>query len=500
MSSKFFFPSAFHDLYQPSPCEKRVWLKANRPELAADDTDFKNLLSSRGQLLEQVHLDTLGDYYVPDYREGDFRGGFKATLELMSKGVPVIYQGVFLNEQNKLAGIPDFLILDEQSKRYVIRESKLAVDLNNHPEILLQIGIYRMLLRNTLGYDPRIEVLCGDGTIEGGLDIPSEGQVLETIDYFQGLKLGLEPDEPVGYSKCQQCVFKGYCWNKALESRDIATVAGLDQKAARKLWGMGIRNYDHLYEFSEELLAQVERPWGRRTQRIGPPLAAKIKRQVNSLITERHQVLSAPELPPGYLSGSRPVMMFDIENDVFDPVFGVKVYLWGCLLATGIDQLETRLVLSPPGTDGDRNGWSEFLDYAGTVFESYGDIPFVHYSSHERTWVKRYIERYGDPDGIGQRILNNLWDIYAAITRSLVLPIPSYGLKCVERIAGFKRSQEEFGGLWSIIMYDRYLNAGSPQEARDIISEIMKYNEEDILASYKIYTWYEDIAASAIGS
>lgn len=500
MTRKFFFPSAFYDLYRPSYCEKRVWLKANRPDLAADDTDFKNLLSSRGQLLEQAHLDSLGDYYVPDYRRGDFRGGFNSTLELMSNGVPVIYQGVLLCEQDKLAGIPDFLILDEPSNRYVLRESKLAVDLNNHPEILLQIGIYRMLFRNTLGYEPGLEVLRGDGMIEGGLDIPSEGQVLEAMNYFQELKLGPEPDEPVGYSKCQQCVFKGYCWDEALKRRDISTVAGLDQNAARKLWGMGIRTYDHLYEFSEELLAQVERPWGRRTQRIGPSSAAKIKRQVNSLITDHHQIISVPELPPGYLPGSRPVMIFDIENDVFDPVLGVKVYLWGCLLATGIDQLETRLVLSPPGADGDRDGWFDFLEYAGTVFESYGDIPFVHYSSHERTWVRRYIERYGDSDGIGKRILNNLWDIFAAITRSLVLPIPSYGLKCVEKIAGFKRSQEEFGGLWSIIMYDRYLNAGSPQEARDIISEIMKYNGEDILASYKIYIWYEDIAASAIGS
>lgn len=494
MSSKLFFPSAFYDLYQPSFCEKRVWLEANRPELAADDTDFKNLLLSRGRLLEQAHLGSLGDYYIPDYRAGDFRGGFKATLELMNSGVPVIYQGVLLAEQDRLAGIPDFLILDQQSDRYVLRETKLATDLDSHPEISLQVGIYRMLFYEILGYEPGLEVLRGDGTIEGNLVVPSKSQVLDAISHFQGLRLGPEPDEPVGYSKCQQCVFKGHCWDGALKGRDIATVAGVDQNAARRLREMGIKTYDHLYEFSEELLARVERPWGRRTQRIGPSSAAKIKRQVNSLVKEKHEILSVPELPPGYLPGSRPVMMFDIENDVFDPALGVKVYLWGCLLATADGQLKTELILAAPGTDGDRDGWFDFLEYAGTVFEIYGDMPFVHYSSHERTWVGRYIERYGDPEGTGQRLLNNLWDMYAAITRSLVLPVPSYGLKCVEKIAGFKRSQEEFGGLWSIIMYDRYLNASTPQEARRIMGEIMKYNREDILASYKIYMWYENIA------
>jgi len=120
-------------------------------------------------------------------------------------------------------------------------------------------------------------------------------------------------------------------------------------------------------------------------------------------------------------------------------------------------------------------------------------IPFIHYSSHEQTWVKKYIERYRDPEGIASRVLDNLWDMYPAITRSIVLPVASYGLKNVEKVAGFTRSQDEYGGLWSIIMYDQYLNAVTQEDADRIIEKIMIYNYEDILASYKVYEWLESI-------
>jgi len=487
----YFTPSLFHNLYQPFKCNKRVWLKANHPELADDDSDFRNLLVTRGNLLEESHLSSFNDWYRPSYT--NLRDGYRATMDLIKNHAPVIYQGVLIDQKNNLLGIPDFLILD-QSGTYKLRESKLAVDLPAHPEIFLQLGIYRIIAKEALGYEPDLEILCGNGQIVSELSVSDKEEVFSAIEFYKSLQNGNEPEEPVGWSKCQQCVFRGYCWDGAIERRCVATVPSVDQGAAKKFWDIGVKTYDHLYEFSDELLVNIERPWGNRLQRIGATRARKIKLEVQSLITQQMKVISRPFLPPGYSPGKRPVIMFDIENDVFDPELGVKVYLWGCLLITDEGIQEPALILADKGIEGDRDGWFSFLEYADRIFVKYGNIPFIHYSSHEQTWVKKYIERYGDPEGIASRVLDNLWDMYPAITRSIVLPVPSYGLKNVEKVAGFTRSQDEYGGLWSIIMYDQYLNAVTQEDADLIIEKIMIYNYEDILASYKVYEWLESIS------
>lgn len=40
------------------------------------------------------------------------------------------------------------------------------------------------------------------------------------------------------------------------------------------------------------------------------------------------------------------------------------------------------------GPDGDRQSWEDFLQIAKGIFEQYGDIPFVHWASYEKTYLK----------------------------------------------------------------------------------------------------------------
>ena len=169
------------------------------------------------------------------------------------------------------------------------------------------------------------------------------------------------PLEPVGWSKCGFCVFRNACWDAAVRDKDIATVPYVDQGAWHQLFGSGVKNYHQLYELSEELLAEIKRPWGKHRRRIGPARARKIKQQIQALKTNRIIMASPPPLPPGYRPGTRPLMMFDLENDVFDPDLGVKVYLWGCLLVKESGTPAAKLIVAGPGVEGDRQGWLDFL-------------------------------------------------------------------------------------------------------------------------------------------
>ncbi|KJS68185.1 MAG: hypothetical protein JL50_04510 [Peptococcaceae bacterium BICA1-7] len=466
-------------------------MNVNYQHIAEDDSAFKELLYRRGKALEEKHLKDLGRYQKPEFLSGDFAKGFSETIKLTNNKVEVIYQPVLWDAENGFLAIPDFLIFDQYKERYKIRDAKLAVDLQNHPEISLQLGLYRMLFYNLVGYVPPIEVLKGDGQI-----VDFEPATAEAVTQIKDLILSIrelkeEPSEPVGWSKCSQCVFFSFCWEKAKKINDIATVPYLDQGAWRELTEKGVLNYDYLNEFSEELLAELKRPWGGRKQKIGSTTARKIKRQVASLVSGEMIIKNVPKLPHSYIPGQRPIVILDIENDVFDLELGVKVYLWGMLSVSYEGLQEPKSIIANSGVEGDRQGWFDFLGHASYLFNTLGEVPFIHYSNHERTWIGKYIERHGDLAGVGQKILDNLWDMYACISNSFFLPVHSYGLKNIEKCIGFKRSQEEYGGLWSIVCYDAYINAKTNEEAQGVLTKILTYNSEDLLATWEIYTWLE---------
>jgi predicted RecB family nuclease len=81
-----------------------------------------------------------------------------------------------------------------------------------------------------------------------------------------------------------------------------------------------------------------------------------------------------------------------------------------------------------------------------------------------------------------------------AIQRALCLPIPSYGLKQVEQYAGFQRSQADYGGLWSVVRYREWLEAGTSDERERIADELLRYNREDCEAMQWVMEWAERAA------
>jgi predicted RecB family nuclease len=138
---------------------------------------------------------------------------------------------------------------------------------------------------------------------------------------------------------------------------------------------------------------------------------------------------------------------------------------------------------------GDKEGWEDFLRNADIIFKEYGDIPFIHWHHYETTKVKSYVNRYGDPRGIAQRVLNNCIDLLKITREALVLPEYSYSLKVVEKRTGFKRTMEEFGGDWSIVQYIRAVETNDENLRQKIMSEILKYNEEDLKATWAVLQW-----------
>jgi predicted RecB family nuclease len=180
--------------------------------------------------------------------------------------------------------------------------------------------------------------------------------------------------------------------------------------------------------------------------------------------------------------------MFDLEGmpphlDELD-----KIYLWGAQVF-GENPSEFKLALSGLGVNGDRDGWIGFLYNAKQVFEAYGDIPWVHWAPYEQTYLRRYAERFGDPEGIAARVEANLLDLLTVTRDSLVLPLASFSLKVVEDYVGFERKEAEYGGAWAMATFIEATETSDEERRKELMDKIIAYNREDLEATWAVFRW-----------
>jgi predicted RecB family nuclease len=477
--------SDIYTLFSPSYCERRVYLDAHGVP-GAGPGEFGKLIAELGREHEKRVLKTFPQYINLAGGEMDRRAA--RTLEAVRKGGGVLYQGVLIGRpdgsRTEITGIPDLMVRKNGS--YVITECKLArhADRTNHPEIGLQLQLYGWLFEKNFGMKPAgLEAFLGDGTL-AEIPFSGGGDALHALDLIKmNASLGREPYSPVGWSKCGGCAFSERCWKIATDSRDPAIIPDLDQSAVKTLRESGVKTLEDLTgRYTPRSLAEVRRPVGTVMKRIGIT-AGRILMHAEALKGSQHIVLQAPAIPD-----SPNMVMFDLEG--LPPWFDEldKVYLWGTQVF-GEQKGEYQAAMAGFGEDGDREGWFRFLENSAAILKSFGDIPFIHWHHYETVKVKSYIDRYGDRKGIGKKILENCRDLLQITKKSIVLPVPSYSLKVIEKLAGFRRSMEEFGGDWSIAQYIRAVET-EDRAARDgIVAEIQKYNREDLEATWAVLQW-----------
>lgn len=477
--------SDIYSLHSPSKCPGRVYYRQHGYEEAAPGP-FEQVIFRLAERHEREHLGTFP--HAVDLSEGPISERSRRTLDAINQGSQVIYQGVLIADTElvgipvRILGIPDFLIHKDDG--YIVRDSKLAQRIDAHREISLQLQLLGWLLEQTSGKPPiSLEVHNGANeilpiTYDGG-----ESALAEMTQILQ-MKMATEaPYTPVGWSKCGGCGFMDHCWTEAEACKDVALLVGIDQGLAVELRNRGIVTYhDLLKRFDAETLSDISRPWGQRYQRVGKK-SESILRMAEAMVTGREIYLDSPRIPR-----SANYVMFDLEGlppycDELE-----KIYLWGTQVY-GEQPGEFTPAVAGFGEGGDEQGWRDFLRNARAIFDEYGDIPYVHWASYEKTKISLYIERYGDPEGIAQRVLDNLLDLLPITRNSVALPLPSYSLKVIEKHVGFQRTMDEFGGDWSIARYIEAVETEDETLRKDVMDEILQYNQEDLEATWAVFQW-----------
>jgi predicted RecB family nuclease len=156
---------------------------------------------------------------------------------------------------------------------------------------------------------------------------------------------------------------------------------------------------------------------------------------------------------------------------------------------TRTDELRPGTSATSRRCSGDREGWLAFLAAARDVLSRCGDVPFVHWASYEKSKLARYVERYGDPDAVAGRIGANLVDLLEVTQAAVVLPLPSYSLKVVEKHIGFQRTLPEANGDWSMAACIEAVESEDAGRRAQLMDEIRQYNQEDLDATWAVLEW-----------
>ncbi|MEZ0370072.1 MAG: TM0106 family RecB-like putative nuclease [Candidatus Sericytochromatia bacterium] len=482
--------------FKPSRCQRRVHLIHHPPESQvpaatayythAQDADFH---VERYYFKRMDHpLDLSG--LPPRERK-------KATLDAILNQEPVIYKPLLESTWQRkgkritLEATPDFLIRGEDG--YIVRHCRMAKKINreNHPDIFWIAQYHAWVYKRIFGEAPiRIEVGNSTGQILT-IPFPEKKPIEDMLGHLLSLRQSEElPYHPVSWTKCQSCDFREFCWDVARSEQDIALIPTLESALILALRDAGILTVPQLLkQHTPESLAGFEWKEGNSPRPIGLDKARNMLFMAESLISKQPILTKVPDLPE-----TRNWIMFDVEGVPARPGQPEKVYLWGMYLM-GEESRNLQLISTALNRQADRANWFEFLNQAQAIFDAYGDVPFVHWGSFEPYCIKLYLQRFGDRRGTANRIHKNLLDFFTVLKQSVIVPLPSYSLKVIEKYVGFERPDQDTGGYWSVVSYLKSVSTKNPERRDNLLDQLLAYNCSDLQAMWHVLRWFQDLVA-----
>lgn len=462
-------------LWTLAACRRRLWLDHHAAEERAAAGDFDLLLAERARRHEEAVRDRFHGLVGPVWRPGvRFEDAAAETLRLLRETRAPLDQPALLSADGRRSGVPDFLYWD--GARLVVHDAKLAHRPDDKPGIRLQLTHYARLLDEAGFAGARTEITNGLGEV---VEVPplDDATFRAAVEDAARLVAGeREPDLLLAHSTCEGCGYYARCWDRAEAEERIEILADVHANHVPVLHGLGVRTVTELAARDPESL----RIKGFGT--LGPAMVLEAR---------AHRDRAAVWLGPAALPAGRPRVWFDFEGDPEDERFGHAVYLWGLAVDHGGRPLAPEAIVADPGESGDENGWRRFVARAGSILDAHPESVWVHYANYERTWVKKYAERWGAPAGFLDRLLPRCLDLYAALREAVRLPLRSYSIKFVAPWVGFRWSNPAADSAWSIVQYARAQAARDQAERRRILDEIARYNADDLEAMRAVWTWIE---------
>lgn len=457
------------------------------------------LLARKGEAHERRHLERLrarfGDALVAfEGRLTPSRAAYESaqreSVAAMERGVPVIYQATFFD--GTFLGRADFLQRVERPSRrwpwsYEVVDTKLA--LSPKPYFLVQLCNYSEHVERIQGTAPECAAIVLGSGIERRFRVADYAAYYRHVKaaYLAGIERG-DDAYPFECAHCDLCAWRETCVAKRDADDHLSLVAGIRRDQIKKLEEAGTATLAALAAAADEL--RPKRLAGETFDNLRAQAAEQQRyraaRAARGAAVHSYTFRPSDDPTRGLARLPQPArgdVFFDMEGDpMYRPDRGLE-YLFGMYLAD--EDAYVPFWATAPAEE--RRAFEAFVDFIAARRRKYPDLHVYHYAPYEMTALKRlmggFASRENEIDGFLRAGL--FVDLYPVVRQSVWISQPSYSIKKLEALYGFKRATQTKGGEDSIVMFESWLET---QDAATL-EDIRAYNEDDCRSTFALREW-----------
>lgn len=474
-------------LFHYQRCSRRAFLDLyGDPQQQDPPSDYLLKLRQDGQAHRQAVLDDYQPLRRPTYPAGDWAAGAKATEALMAEGVAAIASAVLVTDAPlpgvQLVSRPDLLIKQPGWSYWGDwTYAPIDIKLGKKPKLDYQVvaAFHAYVLSRVQGMWPENTWLALRErqlyAVELERLLPKFHDLLR--DCLHDLRSPVAPEVFIAHSRCDLCHWYSHCYGEAIENQHLSLLPGVTAARYAFLKERHLTTVESLAQASPRQLTHLPG--------FGEHVAEKLVHQARALLGDcaipREAAHGFP-LRPEDLPCADVELYFDIEAAPDQNL----IYLHGVLAVNRDTGQETFHALVAESPEEEQHAWEEFLE----VVHHYENAPVYHFCPYEAQTVRRLGELYGTSNAVIDRLLDRFFDVHKSVTESVTLPIESYALKHIARWIGFDWRDEGANGAQSICWYNAWLETRD----RSHLEAILRYNEDDCRATYRIKDWLVNFA------
>ncbi len=466
-------------------CRRRAFLDIyGDPTQKDPEQDFLLKLRQDSRAHQQSVL-ALAPHQSPYYPRQDWEAGAKATLELMQQGTERISQGVLVMETAQgvtLLSRPDLLVKQPGQSIFgdwMYIPANIKLGRRPKPEYQIVTAFSAQLLATVQEALPSTAwlILRRQDSYTVNLErwLPLMQDVLS--DCMETLLLRQEPEVFISRQKCSLCHWYSGCYAIAQRDQHISLLPGVTPSRYRDLQTLGVTTVESL---AESAISVLEPAVG--SSEIASDLVQQAQSTVQNrpLLRQRYfadDEMSEPFINTDVLPTASVELYFDIEAE---PELELD-YLLGVLVIDKQSHTETFYPFLAEHPSDEASIWQQFLD----LVELYPDAPIFHFADYEVDTIKRLARLYNTPPRQVKLLLSRFVDMHQRVTNLVTLPVQSYSLKHLARWLGFEWRDPGITGSQCVCLYDQWLKTGD----RSLLDVILRYNEDDCHATYRLKNW-----------
>ena len=422
------------------------------------------------------------------------------TEALMAQGVEVIYQGIITCNN-----IEDILIPEKNTKN-ILNSFPEGITFIGYPTLLIKIpgkskfGDWLYFPINIkFGGRPKSEYkLIGAfhawilSKIQGVLS-PHSTLILrnkkqyninldnwlipleEIINNFLEMSAQkIEPEVFISRQRCGLCFWYNHCYKIAQNQNHLSLIPGITPKRYLQLQHLKINTVESLSKLSPTILGEY----------LGGKVALQLQQQAESIVTNKALLKPKYNKYKFKIPTNDIEIYFDIEAE---PDISLD-YLLGALLINRKEKTQKFYPFLAEKIEDEGKIWQDFLDF----LNQYPQAPIFHFSDYEKDTINRLSALYKTDNKERLKILERCVDLHHIVIHSVTAPVENYSLKSLGNWLGFQWHNHGVSGDQCVWWYDQWLKKGD----RKFLDLILRYNEDDCLATFHLKNWLADFLKS----